>query len=148
MEERPRMESSPKERITGQASAHTSERMRSIGGRVIATLPWTSGVTSGIASRKSDMTSNSYASLRRGSQWSVRATAMYARFRHIVRTREIRYMSMPRIGGGDEAGKFSDHRIVTERRTVAPRIVEPRAATDLRRDLCCRGTRVLVSAWC
>src|SRR5260370_33368858 len=55
-------------------------------------------MAAGIASKKSDMTANSYASTRRASQWSVRATAMYARFRQIVRTREIRYMSMPRIG--------------------------------------------------
>src|SRR5271154_4729618 len=69
IDERPSTESSPNDKITGHASAHTSKRIRSMGGRVIATPP---GTTSGAASRNSDMIVNSYASTRRDSQSCAR----------------------------------------------------------------------------
>src|SRR6266481_694782 len=72
IEDRPRIESRPNDRITGHASAHTSKRMRSIGGRVIATRPCPPTSTSGTASRNSDMIVISYASTRHGSQWTLR----------------------------------------------------------------------------
>src|SRR6266478_550501 len=125
IDESPSMESSPKERITGHASAQTSERIRSIGGSVIATGPCTSGMTSGIASKKSDMTVDSYASPRLGSQSCNR-----------TRARNPLYVDAAR--GGDEAGSVSQYRIVTADRIVAT------ADPDLRRDLCRRGHRVLV----
>src|SRR6204780_40408 len=126
IEERPRTESSPNERITGHASAHTSKRMRSIGGRVIATPP-PEVPTSGTASRNSDMIVNSYASTRRDSQ----CTSQLARERRkIVRAREIRYIS--RGDGQDNRGA---------QWTVAP------AAWNLRSDLRRRRIYLFVPSW-
>src|ERR1700682_5654665 len=104
------MESSRKERITGYASAHTSERMRSIGGRVIGTGPWTSGMTSGIASKKSDMTVDSYASPKRGSQSCQsckRAKSAICRYGAGVEIEagsvsEYRFVTADRIGAGGD----------------------------------------------
>jgi hypothetical protein len=62
--------------------------MRSIGGRVIATPP-PEVLTSGTASRNSDMIVNSYASTRRDSQC---ATSLARARRKIVCAREIRYI--------------------------------------------------------
>src|SRR5258708_33444383 len=111
--------------------------MRSIGGRVIGTGPWTSGMTSGIASKKSDMTVDSYASTRRGSQWSVARRRAHAR--------NPLYLDAAKRGG-DGAAKLSGYRIVTGSR-VAPEIIFAGAGTDLRRDLYRRGAGVLVSNW-
>src|SRR5271170_1856615 len=128
IDERPSTESSPNDIITGQASAHTSKRIRSMGGRVIATPP---GTTSGAASRNSDMIVNSYASTSPDSQ--------------SCGCEKSASMSCLKPGG-DDTGSFSYVRIVAGNRNASPQIMVAAAGANLRPHFRRGGDRLLISS--